>query len=267
MKKSKKIIKKLTRFVDKALYPLDREFNTFDSLGSTTEVVLNKFALLDEIYQKEVVTDKDILLATEIMEELVEDVSYIKGFEKDKDVQKYKNVFDEILPLAQEMMDEIGKKEISDNSPIIAKANDIILQMKDINKSSASCSKRLEEIIKKDNNRGAISNAHFEGDDLELLANLDLLVELNNSLSKLETIDKFKEVLTSLKKDANDYGRKLFATILNEQARLEALDAKLNPDYKMFDARCSERYTNPFVENELKKESTTQKDKDEVIKV
>lgn len=265
MKKSKKIIKKLTRFVDKVLYPLDREFNTFDSLGSTTEVVLNKFALLDEIYQKEVITDKDILLATEIMEELVEDVSYIKGFEKDNDVQKYKDVFDEILPLAQEMMDEIGKKEISDNSPIIAKANDILLQMKDISKSSASWSKRLEEIIKKDNNRGAIMNSHFDGDDLELIANLKLLIELNNSLTKLETIDKFKEELTSLKKNANDYGRKLFATILKEQARLEALDAKLNPDYKMFDTKYSEQYTNPFVEDELKKESSTQKD--EVIKV
>ena len=66
-------------------------------------------------------------------------------------------------------------------------------------------------------------------------------------------------------KNANDYGRKLFATILKEQARLEALDAKLNPDYKMFDTKYSEQYTNPFVEDELKKESSTQKD--EVIKV
>ena len=262
MKKSKKIIGKLTRYVNN---PPHLEFNTLDSLGSTTEVVLNKFTLLNEIYQKEVVTDKDILLATKIMEELVEDVGYIKGFEKDKDVQKYKDVFDEILPLAQEMMDEIGKKEISDNSPVIATVNDIILQMKDINKSSASWSKRLEEIIKKDNNKGAIMNSHFDGDDLELIANLKLLIELNNSLTKLETIDKFKEELTSLKKNANDYGRKLFATILNEQARLEALDAELNPDYKMFDTKYSEQYTNPFVEDELKKESSTQKD--EVIKV
>ena len=137
--------------------------------------------------------------------------------------------------------------------------------MKEINKSSASCSKRLEEIIKKDDNRGAISNAHFEGDDLELIANLKLLIELNNSLTKLETIDKFKEELNSLKKNANEYGRKLFATILKEQARLEALDAKLNPDYKMFDTKYSEQYTNPFVEDELKKESSTQKD--EVVKV
>ena len=198
------------------------------------------FSTLNQISQIKRITDEELISSSKAMEELTKYANEILSNDTYKKYHSF--IRNDILPEANKMMNEINEKEIASHSPIIANAQNIIDEMEEIRGQIDRKYQTLETIIRKNQNKPSISNAHWDGYHVELVGDIEHLKKLNTAIGNLSTIDKFQDELTSLQQTGEQCSKEISLVLLDKQEELEALDEKINPDNPLFPKKYSQEY-------------------------
>lgn len=228
MNNREKIMKKINAIADREIARRDWEI---PEIGYRMADIYEGFKTLYEISQDDKVTDEAQMKEAVTFEAITENINSILSYEGYKKYHSFlrKTVIPEVI----KMSDEIRAKELSKNSISIKKANIIIDQIATIKKRSETEYNFLKGIIES-GSRGAVSNAHFEGDHYLLISDLKQLNTIKEYLSNLKTVPEFegdlKEVTSKGIKECNS----VFKEVLDKQKELEKLDAKNKPDCSLY---------------------------------
>ncbi len=244
---NKRTIKKMEQYADRILGKSEWHIPEIYTL---IKDVKDSFAKLDSICKEEEITDTMVFEANKAVEVFEKNIDEILS---NKEYKKYHPFFKNIvLPEAIRMMGEIENKKISDVSPIVAEAKDKVEDMKKIEEEFGVKSKYVEEVIRKiGNDEHKASGYRWDSYHVEIVGFLDDLKKIDEQLKNLKTLSKFQEQLDEVKKEGDEYCKKIFPVILEKQEQLEELDQQLNPDNPLFDKKYSLDYkTNEDMEVE-----------------
>ena len=230
-------INKMNRISDKEI--MKTEWHT-PYISILMDYVGKAFSTLNQISQIKRITDEELISSSKAMEELTKYANEILSNDTYKKYHSF--IRNDILPEANKMMNEINEKEIASHSPIIANAQNIIDEMEEIRGQIDRKYQTLETIIRKNQNKPSISNAHWDGYHVELVGDIEHLKKLNTAISNLSTIDKFQDELTSLQQTGEQCSKEISLVLLDKQEELEALDEKINPDNPLFPKKYSQEY-------------------------
>ncbi len=209
-------------------------------ISTLMDYVSKAFSTLNQISQIKRITDEELISSDKAMGDLTKYANEILSI---KTYKKYHSfIRNDILPEANKMMNEINEKEIASHSPIIANAQNIIDEMEEIRGQIDRKYQTLETIIRKNQNKPSISNAHWDGYHVELVGDIEHLKKLNTAIGNLSTIDKFQDELTSLQQTGEQCSKEISLALLDKQEELEALDEKINPDNPLFPKKYSQEY-------------------------